>query len=249
MEGELIITYGLEIFIIILQWIIVLALIFRAKRTKLNNFYILVLTLFLEGFGAIFFTRSLYLIAFIMFDIAIWSHLIFIRLTFYKDRKNPISILLALIIPISIIHWIFSGIYNIGLNTSFLLYFVLNLLYSILMFFTYGWMAYSMIKSYLNIRNNKMLEPWIKARYLLVITYVIGKLLMGILMPLFPVDRTILDWSLMISGLVAFYIVFAQFLAWVMPKGLKKWLNRNFTDQKDEKILSEENIMKSLEET
>ncbi len=240
--------FGFKIVFAVIQWIIALALIFRVKKTKLNNLYLLAFTLFLEGIGTMFLSGSLtiLLIAFITLDIAVWSHLIFIKLTFYKDRKSPISILLALTIPVTIVHWILSGIYDIGLNTSFLLFFVARLLYSILTYISYGWMAYSLIKSYLKIRNNKMLEPWVKARYLLVITYVLGKLLIGILLPISPKDQLALDWSLMAMAFVSLIILVSQFLAWVMPEGLRKWLNRNFTVQVEE-IFSEEELLKSLE--
>lgn len=248
MDQELI-TLGFVIFSAVTHCIIGLTLIFRVKKTKLNNLYLLAITIILDGIGALFRPESptTFLIAYITLDIAVWGHVIFITLTFYKDRKSPISILLALIIPTTIVHWILSGIYDFGLNTSFFLFFLARSLYSILMFISYGWMAYSLLKSYLKIRNNKMLEPWVKARYLLVITYVFGKLLIAILIPISPIIITPLHWTFMPLAVASICILLSQFLAWVMPEGLKKWLNRNFTVQEEE-IFSEEELLKSLEE-
>lgn len=247
MEQELS-MFGFKIVFAVIQWIIVLSLILRVKKTKVNNLYLLASALFLEGIGTMFLSGSptIFLIAFTTLDIAVWCHLIFIKKTFYKDRKSPISILLALTIPVTIVHWILSGIYDIGLNTSLLFSFVARILYSVLTYISLGWMAYSLIKSYSKIRKNKMLEPWIKARYLLVITYVFGKLMIGILLPISPQDQLALHWSLSVMAVVSFIIILAQFLAWVMPEGFKKWLNRNFTVQEEE-IFSEEELLKRLE--
>ncbi|MFX1274534.1 MAG: hypothetical protein ACFFBP_10770 [Promethearchaeota archaeon] len=248
---EQLMSIGGNILFAIIQWIIALTLIFRAKRTKVKILYLLALAISLDALATSFFSPAftIFLIAFIMFDISVWSHLIFITKTFYKDKKSPISILLAVIVPISIVHWIMSGIYDIGLDRSVFLYFTVRFIYSILLFIAYAWMAYSLIKSYLSIKNNKMVEPWIKARYLLVITYsAFGRIIIGILIHFNPPDFSFTHWSILASAFVGMIGLLALFLAWVMPKGFKKWLNRNFTVQVGEEILTEEELMKHLEE-
>ncbi|MFX1398991.1 MAG: hypothetical protein ACFFAS_18345 [Promethearchaeota archaeon] len=249
MEQELT-EFGFNILFTVIQWIIALTLISRAKKNKINTLYLLAIAIFLEGFSSMVNVESppIFLLAFIPMNIAVWSHIIFIKLTFYKDRKSPISILLAIIIPISVLQWILSGIHDIGLNKSFLMFFFGGrLLFSILQVITYGWLAYSFLKTYLKTRNNKMLEPWVKARYLLIITYASAKLVVGLLMPFSPITITPLDWIFIPMAVAAFTVMPSLFLAWVMPKGLKKWLNRNFII-KEEEIFSEEELMKQLEE-
>ncbi|MFX1398990.1 MAG: hypothetical protein ACFFAS_18340 [Promethearchaeota archaeon] len=249
---DLVMGITVNIILAIIEWIIVLTLISRAKKNKINTLYLLAIAIFLEGLATIFLNPGnyIFLLAFIFSDIAVWSHLLFITFTFYKDRKSPIYILLMITVPISIVHWYLSGIYDSGLNKTELFYFTVRLMYSILLFIVYGWMVYSTIKSYLKFRKNIMIQPWIKARYLLVITYCLAKISLGVFMHFVPSDSSVDYWAVgvAVSTVAALTSFIAQFLAWVMPKGFKKWLNRNFSVQKEEEILSEEELMKQLEE-
>ena len=224
-------------------------LINRAKKTKLVNLYALALTLFCETIGYLFYTsifNNIFL--FYIFISVMWfPFIIFVEKTFYQDKKSPFKIFLVLTTFLSIITCVIIGIYQFGpvqdLNTLF----IGRILFSTVMGITVAWLLYASFTSYIKIKSVEGVEPWIKSRYLLVFLYTFGQLGIAITWPFFPYDKSI-NAPYMIGALCLVVLILGQFLAWVMPTGFKRWLNRNYKSVEEEEDLSEEEIMKSFKE-
>ena len=177
-----------------------------------------------------------------------WFPLItFIEKTFYQEKKSPFKFFLVLTTILAIIKIVAVGIYQFGpiqdLNTLFLG----RISLSIALGSTAAWLNYASYTSYIKIKSDEGVEPWIKTRYLLVFFYTFAQIGIAITWPFFPYDKSI-NIPYIIGALSLVIFIFAQFLAWVMPKGFKNWLNRNYTPVEEESDLSEEEIMKSFKE-
>ena len=113
----------------------------------------------------------------------------------------------------------------------------------------FGWLAFSGIESYNQIKNKKV-QPWVKKRLLLVISSSI--LLMFISLPdLIDIltGRIFNDYVFYIQIFMIATIMVMQYLAWVMPKGLKKFFNRGYImENESETELTEEEIIKQMTE-
>jgi len=224
-------------------------LIIRARKTKLTNLYALAITIFCECIGYLFYTSILNnLFIFYTFMSVMWFPLIiFIDKTFYQEKKSPFKFFLLLSIIFAITKIVVVGIYQFGPIQDSNLLFLGRISLSIALGATAVWLNYASYISYIKIKSDKGVEPWIKTRYLLVVFYTIAQIGIAITWPFFPYDKSInIPYILGALSLVIF--IFAQFLAWVMPAGFKKWLNRNYTLGDKEEELSEEEIMKSFKE-
>jgi len=224
-------------------------LIVRANKTKLTNLYALALMLFCESIGYVFYTSIFNnLFIFYIFVSVMWfPFTAFVQRTFYQDKKSPFKIILVVTTILSVLTCIIIGIYQFGpvqdLNTLFLA----RITFSLAMGVTASWMLYASITSYIELKSAKGVEPWIYTRYLLVFLYTFGQIGIGITWPFFPYDKSI-NIPYLIGALCLVAIVIGQFLAWVMPQGFKRWLNRNYKVVEEEEDLSEEEIMKSFKE-
>ena len=224
-------------------------LIIRAKKTKLVNLNALAFMLFCESIGYLFYTSVLnHLFLFYLFVSIMWfPFMIFVEKTFYQEKKSPFKIILLITTVLSALTCIVIGIYQFGPIQDNNTLFFARIVFSLAMGVTASWMLYSSITSYIEIKSAKGVEPWIKIRYLLVFLYTFGQIGIALTWPFFPYDKSI-NAPYLIGALCLVAIIIGQFLAWVMPPGFKKWLNRNYTPGDVEEELSEEEIMKSFKE-
>ena len=224
-------------------------LIIRARKTKLTNYYALAITIFFECIGYLFYTSILNnLFIFYVFMAAMWVPLIiFIDKTFYQEKKSPFKFFLLLTIILAIIKIVAVAIYQFGPIQDFNALFLARISLSIALGSTALWLNSASYTSYIKIKSDEGVEPWIKTRYLLVCFYTFAQIGIAITWPFFPYDKSINIWYIL-GALSLVLFIFAQFLAWVMPAGFKKWLNRNYKPGEKEEDLSEDEIMKSFKE-
>jgi len=121
------------------------------------------------------------------------------------------------------------------------------------------WLIVIGYQSYKLIEKDRSVEDWIKARYKLVIAYscvaLVTPLLtvMGIASHFFPVVTVILDslalGFVVLGSLIAFVVL--EYLAWVMPQGYRRFLNRRYQSIENAPgfslEMSEEEIMRSFQ--
>ena len=175
---------------------------------------------------------------------------LFIRLTFYKDKRSPF----ALILVISTVVFIVSLIVGVINPTTikdmyfFLGQFTLNILIMIAAY----WYSFVAFKQY-NTFKNQDIQPWIKKRYLIssITSFCFASSgLSSTIIEIVNWDlsiRIISIFSLLITTILLITFVIGSFLAWVMPERLKQFFNKNY--RKTEEVeLSEEEIMKQLKE-
>ncbi len=237
------------IIFIILRIVIGFIVLERARRTKLTNLYVLTAMFFNEGIGYIF------LISLIdnsfLFNLIIplnWIlYLVFTDRTFYKDKKSPFLIFLAINITFNVFLIIVSGIYQFGPTHDLLFFHLGRIGVSFGMGIMISWLIYASLQSYSKIKANESVEPWIKARYLLIVLYGFGTIGIALSWSFVPIDKSI-NIFYFTTSLSLLILILGQYLAWVMPNVLKSFLNRNFKPAKVPEELDEEEILRSFQE-
>jgi hypothetical protein len=115
--------------------------------------------------------------------------------------------------------------------------------------FNWGWHTIVAYQAYQVIRTGESVEDWIKGRYQLVIAYCVSMTLTAIFTGVAPWMTNPLLQLLVLLNTVTGLVL--QFLAWVMPEGFRRWLNRNYQAPvqaaQDIAALSEEEIMQQLQ--
>ena len=136
----------------------------------------------------------------------------FIHQTFYKDRKSPYLIFLA----IAALYGVFGV--AIGLNKP------MPPSPTPIDGFIWGWLIVVSSQAYRQISVDKQVEDWVKWRYRLMIGYAAFLLIS-------PINTTVnflapgtlpsSAWTQVVAGAV-------QYLVWVMPEAFRRFLNRNY---------------------
>jgi hypothetical protein len=244
---------------LIVRLVTAVRLVVLARRSRQANMYWLAAQLFAVAIGLIFTpipenplggqSVTNYFIFTISIPVAQLASILFIQTTFYRDRKSPL--------------WWYVGAFVVG---SFIaLYFMtqgeIGVPHPLAAFvhastvLTSFWQVQSANRALADISEVRDVEDWIKARYRLVTAYSICLIISGaanfardyfaggaVTNPLGGA-MALLSLPLEITAVVI------QFLAWVMPAGFRKWLNRNYQPPAHggaELGLSEEKIMRQL---
>ena len=92
-----------------------------------------------------------------------------------------------------------------------------------------GYFFYVLYHVFKLIREKNLIPPWLKKRYLFLMVYAINLIILGILL-LFArrTEELELNWAFNLAFLVNYILIFTELLAWVMPKPLKHFFNRNW---------------------
>lgn len=237
MEDLVLNIYNFSAFIV--RCIIVYYLISTVKHTKFKPLYFLAAHIFLEGIYniilIIYRVYTLYASLEIVLVLDFIITVIFIKMAFYEERKGPFYPILIFVITSSII------------MLALLIPFPENALY--IRIITYInvviigiWLFLVSLSAYKEIGDIEKIEPWIKARYKLVMIYSIFWVMGSIL---FFINALLSSNTIVTFALMVVYIVLpiTEFLAWIMPRKLKNWLNRNFSYTDESLELSEDEIM------
>ena len=89
---------------------------------------------------------------------------LFIRLTFYKDKKSPFALIIVISTVASIVSLI-AGIIN-PTSEKDIFYFLGTFTLDILIMIATFWYAFIAMKQYAAFKN-QTIQPWIKKRYLI----------------------------------------------------------------------------------
>jgi len=210
--------------------------------------YIVMVCLFIVwGFEIV----PLYITYTIMFFIYMGINF-FTKSTFHKDRnRNFYWIMLATTINyiIQVIPAILEHFeYNNFINSYFgkIIDNVFSITWAAIVF---GWLACSGLKSYNQIKNKKV-QPWIKKRLLLVIYGSIINIFVSVPNLIDEItNRVFHEYVIYIQIIIISIFMVMQFLAWFMPKGLKKYFNRGYIlEKEDDTRLNEKEKINQMSE-
>ncbi len=249
-----IVTMTITWILVIARFVIAVQLTRVGRRQKLPNLLWLAAFFYITGAGDIFVTLSpvtkLTWPFFLSVGLGEVVMVMFIQKTFYQDRKSPYLIFMAIAVAILVVDMIS------WFNSAYVPY------YSP---FNWLWLIWVAYQAYQKIATNPAVEDWVKARYKLIIAYSLAALpaplysiisLFALVIPPFaawfytgPTAPTI-QVGAQVGILVFVTIGIAlEYLAWVMPEGYRRYLNRNYQQPVQEKVepgSSEEEIMRKL---
>ncbi len=257
-QVEIIFNYSLQVVWIVLQLVVAIFLLKKMLKTKRYNLVPLILFLIISSLRIFFIViiPSLFPIYLLLIQFPNILLIIFTKLTFYKYKKSPFTILLLILIIVRSIDFIIRLNFNISipmtyaLNESDLIFYY-YILFSITISFllSHGWLGIISLRYYRSLKSENI-EPWIKKRYYLIsisslayalsifIYYFIPHNVIGIYA--FPNNI----FSYIILGFTIFYSL-CTFVAWVMPKKLKRYFNKDFQII-EEKELTEEELLERI---
>jgi len=169
--------------------------------------------------------------------------LIFVKYTFYLHRKSPFRILITTAIIAKIIYTITSVMYEIEFNLQIRHVSKGCAIYIIAI--SSLWLAYSSLSFYKSMKKTEIQE-WIKKRYLIIGISAIILAAQAIPTALTPYNASLEDPFMGVLSIIHVILnvsfAFLSFVAWVMPKQIKHYLNRSF-QMIEEKEFSEEELL------
>jgi hypothetical protein len=211
----------LLVILILARVVISIQLTRVAYRQSLPNLFWLAAFFLLTSAGDIALVFNLFWIFGLCVGLGEIVMVMFIHQTFYRDRKSPYLIFLAIAILFAVAD------FKISLAATKLLAFNPC---------NWVWLIVISYQSYQLIKADKTVEDWIKVRYKLVIAYSVVALVtpmltvMGIASHFLPFIITILDslalGFVVLGSLIAFVVL--EYLAWVMPQPYRRFLNRSY---------------------
>ena len=245
LQNTFILDLSLQLVWIVLQLIVSLFLLVKMFRTKQYNILPLILFFLINSIRLFIYVFTPFILFYlILIQIPNILLLIFIKTTFYKDKKSPFKYLLMILIFIrSIDLWIRLQ-YGITIPMRFplheshiIFYYYILFSISISFLFSHLWLGIVSIRYFKSIKSIEI-EPWIKKRYQIIgiasSTYSLSILLYYFFPHNVAVEPTLSNPNpiivfllLCITFLTIFYSI-SMFIAWVMPNKLKAFFNRNF---------------------
>lgn len=228
-----VILFGMNLFIGVF-------LVKRAKITGLTNIKWLSLYFFFTVIE--FVTKMVFsfagpaigvdFISIFYFSINLTGHIfliVFVKYTFYVDRKSSYFIIILSVIVSKIAYVITYTITEI--QDNLLLYFIKGCIASYIIFISSFWLCYAALSTY-NTLKKQDIAPWVKKRYLFVGISPIFLIAQVIPVMLTPYNYSFSDpfMANLILILTILNCIFAilSLLSWVMPKWLKTYLNQGY---------------------
>ncbi|NHI93510.1 MAG: hypothetical protein EAX96_13565 [Candidatus Lokiarchaeota archaeon] len=171
----------------------------------------------------------------------------FTEKTFYEDRKSPFLVILIINIVLLVISTITSGIIQFLASSDIIIIGITRICIASQIMTIGGWQFMAAFNALKEFKSNEIVEPWVKVRYYLIIIYSACDFGGGATFIFLPLDKSV-DIVFILASIFILILIAAQFLAWIMPRPLKKWLNRNYKTPEDGKELSEEQIISGFGE-
>ena len=230
-------------------------LFYRMLKTKLFNLF--GLAMFFILYGIQFMGRFLFpfIFAALYSQLCLLFLIIFIKNTFYKDSKSflPLIVIITFIV-LKIFSTIIALLYNFKIPPSILInpsQFFIYYLYVTLIVLEVTipsiWLACNALKIYRRLENYDI-EPWVKKRYLLIAIPSLLFAASAIASYLMPLEGGFEATHPVVSIFVASSFIifsFGNLIAWIMPKKLKKYYNRNYEVPISEE-LSEKDLLDKI---
>ncbi|MFX0058073.1 MAG: hypothetical protein ACFE8J_07210 [Candidatus Heimdallarchaeota archaeon] len=242
------------IFVLICYLILLLTgvfLLYRMLKTRLYNLTGLVM--FFIIFPLQYFIQQLsYLFYAVIAEVALIFLVLFVKDTFYKQKKSIFPIVLISLLILKIIDFIIRIQFQFTVPESdslliseILFYYVLAIVVSVQIIISLSWLSYASLNVYNRLKKQNI-EPWIKKRYIIIGFSSIFFGLNGFILPFIPIGTGF--ENLFFTTFVAitiFIFTFGNLIAWVMPNKLKKFFSRNYKPIEEE-VLSERELMEKI---
>lgn len=232
---------NLLIFVLIfVRLLIGIRLVIFARENNLPNVYWLAAQFFMVAIGALFAPSVGNPLGDL--SISLWVYYVgaaylatvvtiiaFNHTTFYRNRKSPIWWYIGFCAVFTLIT--LYGVINSKSNYDQHPFLAFNSFGVILV---WGWHGWSAFQSLSGLVNEGTVEDWVKSRYRMIVLYSIA---LGISAVSSFVrvsfagggNTTLLgDVTSLVTVTAHIVAAVLQFLVWVMPKGFRKWLNRNY---------------------
>ena len=232
-------------------------LLIRIRRTGLSNVYwlsfyffftvieFIIRMVFAAGRPAV----GVNLISWIYYIFNLTGHfslIFFVKSTFYTERRSPFYFVLISAIIAKIFYIIAYTITDFELSAE--MYEIVQGLATYIIFITSFWLSFASLSAYYKIKKSEI-SPWVKKRYLIVgisAIFLIAQSIPNVLMPY----RVSFESPLMVTLTIIITIlniIFAilSLIAWVMPKRIKSYFNRNYPKLEDEE-LSEDYLLAQI---
>ncbi len=237
---------------LIIQIIVAVFLLVKMIKIKRYSFLPLILFFFLNVHEAIFILfEDIYIYQQIFVFLSNISLVIFTKSTFYKDRKSNFVFLFGAIVTLKVIDFVlelfvpFSTIGGIELSSSEIAFhYIFVSIMCVVLLISYGWLAYASFSYYKLIQGYDIM-PWVKKRYLLLGVSSLIISLNGFIYLFFPINaKSFEEIQAFIMGVLILIniVVFSlgNLICWLMPKTLKEFFNRNYTETQEEDLPEKE---------
>lgn len=230
----------------LLRLILGIQLVILGVRNKETNLHWLAVSSLIGALFAPFLALNLMVttISNIITEICL---LMFVHSTFYRGRPSPVWVLMGIV-----------GIFFLG-AVWFAPASMTNptgdwgwpITATVAVFIGWAWHFIAAWQAYRSVAQDALVEDWVKTRYQIMLIYC------GLYMatPLYTITR---PFTVPTAPLAPFLPLFLlpiilslvfQFIAWVMPAGVRNWLNRNYKPPVVESQfaeMSEEELMRRL---
>nr|MDO8113002.1 hypothetical protein [Candidatus Sigynarchaeota archaeon] len=212
---------------IVVQSIVVVFLVKRARETGLKNIWLLAISC------AIFVAVALAGIGGSPVQIILQPFgplviVFFVRDTFFKNTKSFFKLIFLIAAAFTILT-ITVKIIRIIIGDPPFFYLLNQLLLLVVFAVSYAWFAHSSVKSFLRMRKNSSIEPWIRKRYRLLtgssiatMCTTVPSLFMGGTENFYTING-----FFVVLFIVSDLLVFSSlnYLCWIMPAWFKKRIN------------------------
>jgi hypothetical protein len=111
----------------------------------------------------------------------------------------------------------------------------------------WAWHVWPSVRSYSKVRNEPMVEDWVKWRYKAMMAYS-GLQLFAVFTNFLGVNPAMLSIIVPLGSVISLVSITLQYLVWVAPEGFRNYLNRNYKapEQVEFEELSEEELMAQM---
>jgi len=216
-------------------------------KTKLKNLFGLVMFFLL--FGTQFFLGlfNLTIPYAIVSELGLIFLILFVKRTFYKEKKFIFPIILITIIFFKGFNTVLRILYAFKIPPTSpvpsdqipIYYFLVGTL-SIQLIISFLWLSYAELSTYFRIKNYDI-EPWVKKRYLILGISSLFFVINGFILPLIPIENGYENFIItFLVAITIFVFSFGNLIGWVMPKILKDFLNKNYVKASEEEFSESE---------
>ncbi|MFX1376369.1 MAG: hypothetical protein ACFFA0_11185 [Promethearchaeota archaeon] len=255
LQTVVIVNYIFQLVWIVLQLVVAGFLSVKMIKTKSYNLIPLILFFLISSLRILIYIlpSSTLILSLFLIQLPNISLLIFTKLTFFRKKKSPFKIFLITLIIVRSLDFMIRLNFQISipmtypLDESNLIYYI-YILFSITISFllSHMWLGIVALKYYNSLKTINI-DPWIKKRYQLI---GLGSFVYSFSIFLYYFIPYNVPGAFVFPNIIYGYIVLVftiyyslcMFFAWIMPKRLKIFFDKDFTRPID-KEYSESELM------
>jgi hypothetical protein len=246
MDGITMVTAFLGVFMMFVYGIIATKILSRARKENKKNMIYFSIVLYGAAVLMILAIVENPIVSLIAYTVLTFSDIMFVKLTFYNDKKSLFKQFLAIgliEVIIGVITVIFSVLYDSG-------FLVMKSTHSAIFILSTLWKLYATTGALKDLEGYE-LEPYVRKKYIIYGRTMLLTIVIGVMVLINDfLTGSISDIMLIIISLFGTVASVMNYLIWIFPTYFKNFLNKGFTISgeisKEETELTEEEIMESL---